>query len=236
MAKSNPKAASETSTHQTTNADIGVQFLLAEFNSIRSFKEQSVSIGDKRIDVFLTLSSALIAGLGLFSQSSIAPQTFLIIAFCGSFGLLVIGLVTLYQVIDRDILIVDYVHSINRIRGYFAEHAPHIQPYLLMPTSVTFPKYNWKSSNRRIPMVINGFSLGALCAFSSLLIRNTTTPDFISIASFIIAFLLMYGLQEMYASRIFKQAEIKAHESRTVSLFESHARFRESQKTNAPKN
>ena len=236
MAKSSPKPANETSLRQVTNADIGIQFLLAEFNSIRSFKEQSVSIGDKRVDVFLTLSSALIAGLGLFSQSGIAPQTFLIIALCGSLGLLVIGLVTLYQVIDRDILIVDYIHAINRIRGYFAEHAPHIQSYLLMPTSVVFPKYNWQSSNRRIPMVINGFSAGALCALSSLLVRNTTTPDFISIASLIIAFLVMYGFQEIYARRIFKQAEIKAHESRTVSLFESHEHFRESSKTNVRKN
>jgi len=228
MAKSNPKAANEIGTLQPTHTDIGVQFLLAEFNSIRSFKEQSVSIGDKRVDVFLTLSSALIAGLGLFSQSKITPQTFLIIAFCGSFGLLAIGLVTLYQVIDRDILIVDYVHSINRIRGYFAEHAPHIQPYLLMPASVEFPKYNWKSSNRRIPMVINGFSFGALFVFSGLLIRSTMTPDFISIALFITAFLFMYGLQEIYAGRIFKQAEINARESRSVSMFEAHERFRES--------
>jgi len=234
MAKSNPKTASETSTHQTTNTDIGVQFLLAEFNSIRSFKEQSVSIGDKRVDIFLTLSSALIAGLGFFSQSGIAPQTFLVIAFCGSFGLLVLGLVTLYQVIDRDILIIEYIHAINGIRGYFAEHAPHIQPYLLMPTSDRFPEYNWQSSNRRIPMVINGFSFGALCMFSSLFIRNTTTPDFNSITSFIITFVSMYGFQEIYTRRIFIQAQIKADKNRKSGTFRLHERNRDAHKPNAP--
>ena len=235
MPKITAKSAKETNVGQSASTHIGSQFLLAEFNSIRSFKEQSVSIGDKRVDVFLTLSSALIAGLGLFSQSGIDPYIFLIIALCGSFGLFVIGLVTYHQVIDRDILIIDYIRAINRIRGYFAEHAPHIQPYLLMPTSLTFPKYNWQSSNRRIPMVINGFSFGALCALSSLLVRNTTTSDFISIASLIIAFLLMYGFQEIYARKIFNKAEVKARESRTVSLFESHERFRESLRINAPK-
>jgi hypothetical protein len=235
MTKSSPKQSGEISSSKLTTSDIGVQFLLADFNSIRTFKEQSVSIGDKRVDIFITLSSALTGGLGLLSQTGIDLRTFLFIALCGAFGLLVIGLVTFYQVVDRDILIVDYIHAINRIRGFFAENAPHIQPYLLMPTSHIYPKYNWQSSNRRIPMVINGLSAGALCALLTLLIRNLTIPDFVSVLSLAIAFLITFSLQEIYSHRIFKRAESKAHQSRTENLFESHEQFRESFKTNSRK-
>jgi hypothetical protein len=206
--------------------EIGVQFLLADFNSIRAFKEQSISIGDKRIDVFLTITSASVVGLGLLSQTGIDYQSFLFVALFGSLSLLAMGIVVFVQVVDRDILIVDYIRAINRIRSYFADNAPHIRPFLLMPTSHEFPRYSWQSSNRRIPMVVNSLSTGAFAAFLYLLIQHSALPDFYSVLLAGIFFILTYTLHEIYASRLFNKAEIKAGESRTVSLFDSHKGFR----------
>src|SRR5579862_2318853 len=94
--------------------------LLAEFEALREFKEQDTSIGDKRIDVLLTLAAGLGAGLGLLSQSGMDPRAFLFLAGFAAFGLLVIGLSTLAEVIDRNIDVVDYLRAINRIREHFA--------------------------------------------------------------------------------------------------------------------
>jgi hypothetical protein len=153
--------------------ETGKQFMLAELDNIRAFKEQSVTIGDKRVDVFLTLASALVAGLGLLSQTGINARSFLFVALGGALSLLAMGINVFRQVLERDILLVDYIRYMNRIRCYFAERAPHLKPFLLMPTSHNFPKYDWQSSNRRTPMVINAVASGIAVALISMLVKNT---------------------------------------------------------------
>lgn len=206
--------------------EIGEKFLIEEFNSLRSFKEQSVLIADKRADSLLTLASAFVAGLGLLSQTKIDTENLLTIAAIGTLALLLIGTITFKQVIDRDILIVDYIRAINRIRAYFAEHAPQIQSFLLMPTSHEFPTYQWQSSNRRVPMVINGISIGVFVIVSDMLMEGRDAPTLILSAIGIISALLFYNVQSLYARRLFQFAEQKARERRTVSLFDSHQSFR----------
>lgn len=166
------------------------------------------------------------AGVGLLSQSSIDGRSFLLVTLLGSLSLLAVGIVVLRQVIDRDILIVDYIRAINRIRKYFAEEAPQLQPFLLMPTAHEYPPYRWPSSNRQIPMVINSLSAGMSAVVIDLLVQPgaplTLAPVLIGGA----LFLVVYILQIAYANRLFDRAERKARESRSASLFESHSVFR----------
>ncbi|MBP6178506.1 MAG: hypothetical protein KA473_10960 [Anaerolineales bacterium] len=210
-----------------TISDIGVKFLLEEFNAVRSFKEQSVAIADKRVDSLLTFASALAAGLGLFSRLNVSTENFLTIAEAGVLSLLLIGVITFKQVVDRSILIVDYIRSINRIRAYFAERVPQIQPYILMPISHEFPSYQWQSSNHRIPMVINGIAVGVIVIIGNMLFVNSVSPNLILLAIGIIVALLIYNLQSLYARRSFQIAERKSREMRAISLFKSHQDFRE---------
>jgi len=201
--------------------ETGKQFMLAELENVRAFKEQGVTIGDKRVDVFLTMASALVAGLGLLSQTGINGRSFLFVALGGSLSLLVIGITVFRQVLERDILLVDYIRYMNRIRFYFAERAPHLKPFLLMPTSHNFPKYDWQSSNRRIPMVINAISLGVAAAIVSMLLKKHEYPEFFEVGIATILFVLGYLLQEYYARRFFLRAEAKAKQKYTVTLFDA---------------
>lgn len=220
------KEAKEKQSDETIS-DLGTKFLLEEFNAVRSFKEQSVAIADRRVDSLLTFASALVAGLGFFSQFDVSTESFLLIVEIGVLGLLLIGIITFKQVVDRSVLIVDYIRSINRIRAYFAERAPQIQPYLLMPVSHDFPSYQWQSSNHRVPMVINGIAVGTAAIVGKMLFSESASPGLILLDIGIVATLLTYNLQSLYARRIFRVAEQKAREKRTVSLFASHQGFRE---------
>jgi hypothetical protein len=208
---------------KTENEDIalGTQFLLADFNLIRGFKEQIINIVDKRIDVFLKFTSVVIAGLGILSQLGLDNQNYILIILISSFFVMMIGIITFQQVIEGDILVIDYVRAINRIRSYFVDKAPHTKPYFLMPTSHHFPKYKWQSSQRRLPMLINSLSLGTFVTTNYLLIWQTKFPDFFSVLLSVNFLLLTYVLQAIYANRSFNQAEVKAQEGRTVTLFES---------------
>ncbi len=200
-------------------AEIGSAFMLAEFANIQVFAIQSMNIEDKRIDVFLTLSSALLAGLGLLSQTGIDKQSLLLVSLGGALGLLTIGVLIFNQILHVDTLIIDYIRSLNQIRRYFAEKSPHIKPYLSMPTTDTYPKYNWRSSSRRIPMVINGLSAGASIAIISIIIRQSLTPDFSAILVASVTTIVAYFLQDLYSKRIFARAEKKAKERHSVTLF-----------------
>jgi hypothetical protein len=202
-------------------AELGIQFMLAEFTNLQEFIKQSMSIEDKRIDVFLTLSSALLAGLGLLSQSSIDKQSFLFVGLGAALGLLAIGILVFQQVIHVDILIIDYIRNLNRVRCFFAEKAPHIRPYLFMPITHEYPKYNWQSSSRRIPMVVNSLSAGVSVSMMSLVYRQIISPDFLTTLIGGIVFIFVYLLQGYYAKRKFLQAETKAKQRNSVALYDS---------------
>jgi len=202
-------------------AEVGIQFMLAEFTNLQGFIMQSMTIEDKRVDVFLTLSSALLAGLGLLSQTGIDKQSFLFVGLGGALGLLAIGILIFQQVLHVDILIIDYIRSLNRIRCYFAEKAPHIQPYLFMPITQDYPKYSWQSSSRRIPMLINCLSAGISAAIVSVVYRQSVIFDYFAIIILGVIFIVAYLIQKYYAKWTFLKAEKKAKLRHSVALFDS---------------
>jgi hypothetical protein len=207
--------------------ELGTRFLLADFELVRRFKEQSVAIADRRIDVYLTLASALGGGLVVLSQLRMQSQAFLTLALISLVILLIIGASTVSIVIDRDILIVDYIRAGNRIRAYFAERAPDIKDYLLMPTAYDFPPYGWQSSNRQIAIIGNGVVAGAIASIISLLVSGSPGVDQYTVTPGIIVSASIYLLQRLYALIAYRKAEAKAKAKRSVSLFGSHQGFLE---------
>src|SRR5258708_37546403 len=99
--------------HPGTGAS--ADFLLAKYQMMRGLKDQSVSISEKRVDLHMGLTTAVAGGLVLLAQTHITTQDLFVVIVLGSAGLLLIGLTTLRQVIERDILTVDYIRAGNRI-------------------------------------------------------------------------------------------------------------------------
>ena len=218
MPKSNEK-------DETGSPNLGpdgdIRFLLPEYESLRQFREQNVAIADKRVDVLLALSSGLIAVLGLLFQNFTSVRDFIIVAIVGLSWLLVIGITTLKQVIERDIVIVDLIRSLNKIRAYFGDRAPHIQSHLLMPATQNFPRYDWQFSNIPIPIFINGLTVAGLFLGCRLWFGGISLADEISFWLGITTFVVVCCLQALYANIVFVRARKKASISGTVSLYES---------------
>src|SRR5262249_16157228 len=125
-------------------------------------------------------------------------------------------------VLDRDVLITDYIRTINRIRAYFYKNSEHIQSYLLMPTSHRYPEYKWVSSNRSALIVVNGFCFCAFFVLGSFLIRGFISLDVISVILALASFVVSYFTQNQYANAFFKNAEAMARKKETVSLYKSY--------------
>lgn len=213
-----PTPKSSDASHAQT--ELGVQFLLADFNNLREFTHAAQSGSDKRNDVLLALGSALAVGLGLLRQTPIASTNFLLIALSSALGLLAISLATFRQVLRKDIGAMDYIRGMNRIRAYFAEQAPQIQPFLFLPTSHEYPSYQplWVAGHIQITAVMNSLLAGACIAIGTLLGRHLPSLDLVSVSLGVAASLIAYVLQMRYAKQVYNQAEKMARSVRDRTL------------------
>lgn len=204
--------------------ELGVQFLLADFNNLREFNHAAQSGSDKRNDVLLALGSALAVGLGLLRQTPIDSTNFLLIALSSALGLLAISLATFRQVLRKDIGAMDYIRGMNRIRAYFAEQAPQIQPFLFLPTTHKYPSYQplWVAGHIQITAVMNSLLAGACIAIGMLLGHHSSSLDLVSVSLGVAASLIAYVLQMRYAKRVYVQAEKLIRSVRDRTLAGSH--------------
>lgn len=193
-------------------------FLLVEYQMMRGLKDQSVSIGDKRVDLHLGLATAVAGGLVLLAQTRVSIQDLLVVILLGSVGLLLVGITTVRQVIDRDILTIDYIRAGNRIRSYFAERDELLKGYLLMPTKQTYPPYGWHSSSRALTLGLNSLSLGALVTVGLMLQQEQSKFDLNDLWIGTAAGVVLYLVQAGYAKVKFSFAARAARASGSVSL------------------
>ena len=139
----------------------------------------------------------------------------------GSAVVVVTSMLAFKQVLDNEILIIDYIRAINRIRSYFVENAPYIKPFLLMPTSSDYPKYGWRSSLRYIPILLSSLSFGIATTIIVSSVRCVVLPNIVNISLSIVAFILIYISHITYAKFYFKKADKKARDITTV-LYEAN--------------
>jgi hypothetical protein len=135
-----------------------------------------------------------------------------------------ISLTTFRQTVNRDILTADYIRALNRIRGFFAEHSPLIQPYLLMPVSHDVPHYGRHSQARQTTVVINSLLVGAGAAVVYLLVAGITSVDWIAVIIASLAFAATFAALTGFAYMIYARAERRAHLRGSLTTFALHER------------
>ncbi len=214
MIESQPNAAPE--------PDLGAQFLLAEMENMRRFKEQSDLLSDRRADVLITLTSALGAGLILFYQSLPDKTVILPIVLIATLSVLSVGIITLVQITNAEIYSTQYIRAINSIRAYFARNAPAIKPYLLAPTNSNHPRFGRSSRNRAVGLVINSLLSGITTVTISFLIRPGYPVDVVNIGIFVITLAVTFLVLLSYTNIINRRAErrTQAHGNAEDSLDE----------------
>jgi hypothetical protein len=118
------------------------EFMLAEFNAIQSHVIKFEEAKSNRVNFFLIVVAAAAAGVsGLIGNSNFQAAVNLIIAFA-SFGLLILGIAVLNQLIRYSEAIVGLYRRAGRIRRYFVDSDAGIKPYLAFEASDDRPLMN----------------------------------------------------------------------------------------------
>ena len=117
------------------NKNASVEFLLAEFNAIQSHVIKLEEAKSNRVNFCLIVIAAVTAGVsGLVGNSNFQSVLKLIVA-ASSFGLFILGIAILNQLIRYSEAIVGLYRRAGRIRRYFADNDAAIRPYLAFEAS-----------------------------------------------------------------------------------------------------
>lgn len=120
--------------------------LLEEYRAYRDFVTRNEAAGETRVNLFLTVNSALVAILALGGGALLAapdgPGGVVLILLIGA--LLLVGRTVLVRTVRRNLITTHVLHHVECIRGELARGHPDVEPLLA-----------WKSGHagaaRRLP-------------------------------------------------------------------------------------
>lgn len=191
-----------------------LDFMLAEYETLRSVRSGLMSLGESRANIFLLTVSGGLAGLAILYGSSgweeiAAPIIGVVLA-----GLFLLGLITFARSIERNIGIKVYARGMNRIRQYFVQLYPNLSDYLILPVSDDRPAFKsmgWLPKGGRflglssMVAVIN--SIVASVAVLGFCKGSCWITDQASYIASILAFLAVLFGQHIYMSIRLGKAE-----------------------------
>jgi hypothetical protein len=214
---------------QSKPEEHSLDFMLAEFETLRGLRSDMKSMGESRVNIFLlAVSGGLVGGLALLNKSSgfenvLPPMTGLVILV----GLFLLGFITFRRTIETDINMKIYARGLNRIRRYFVQLDPDLREYLLLPISDDQPRFGtlgWLPSGGQF------FSLESMVAVINSTIATVAVSAFargilelenLQVGIDILTFLVVCGAHYRYMSNRFKKAENQA-ENQPGIRFPSH--------------
>ena len=121
---------------QTASIERGEEFLLSEFQQVNDLWRHTDSRLESGLNIYLTATAIVIPGLVYIFQNINDFSAFLKIYSLIAIGLLVGGLVLDRRISGTARVKAEYIHALNRIRGYFKERYPQIAQRLVLPSEV----------------------------------------------------------------------------------------------------
>jgi hypothetical protein len=153
--------------------DPATTFVLAEHARLAELYLETRETAERRVTLFLTLTTTIVGALVALFQFKLAPRDFLETALAGVVGVLLLGASTFHRVIERSMQGTEYLRAINRIHHFFVERAPEIEPYLYWPPYDDVPHYDFHgvggAETREIVMLIDSALFGAAVGLSVLI-------------------------------------------------------------------
>ena len=191
-----------------------MNFLMAEYSELNQEFKRLRGEGLNRLNFFIAITSSVLGGLVLLSQSGKTSGIFLqIVALGALFFLVLIGWDTFRFAISRDISTDENLRRIGRIRKFFADDYPPIAKHL--PWQVDDEPTSWVKRNssgiRRTSQSIISLLLSLIVAVSASILTN---QPLILGSSGIVSFMVAYALLRQYANKRFKKALLSAIKDR----------------------
>lgn len=190
-----------------------LNFLLSEYEVLKESISTEISLGETRINMFITITSGAVVLLTLMSHLAKDDITiFYITSTSILLSLLLLGLCIFARLIDRDIMLVIYTRGMNRIRHFFVEQEPSIVKYLILPIFDDTPKFYRSRTKRRVGLrhltaIINGLIAAFLTYTLFALVFHVSSVSWQRIIVSVLSFVIVISLQEIYARSRLRSAE-----------------------------
>ena len=192
-------------TDRTSRQHISAKFMLVELNKLNERLMHEDTLGDKRLNLYITLSSGILGTLMVLQQIKGVPFSEILHVALLVFVLIwLLGLLTFRRLIERIIEIVDYMRAINRIRRFFVNLEKDTEKYLMQPAldnKPAFTDWSFKIGSRAICELICSFAFGALITtlYTKFFSPEITSTGVVIGISF---FLLHWLLLQIYTWRL----------------------------------
>ncbi len=200
-------------TTQTQEGGGSVEFIIAEYNQISEETRRLRGEGLSRLNFFITITSSILAGLVVLSQSNAATNTTVQLVSIGALLFLVlIGWNAFRFTISRDISTDFNIRATGRIHRFFIDRDPSLSQYL-----------TWQDHDEPTSWVVNNISnlrstsqslLSSLLALTAGLTAHLLTSNLTwSIATGLLGFVISLFSLHSYARSRFEKARRKAEDT-----------------------
>ncbi len=179
------------------------EFLLAEYKTFSDSFWRNEETGEKRVEFFITLATAVIGALVALATSQTqlpAEATYAVMVFALA-GLLGFGIVTLRRVIKRNSVTDEYKRAMEIVRGHFRNEDERLLDY--QPFVKRGPRKTGTGGLADVVALMNRLVVAALGVMGGLLFKQTLpVVGVIGLVGFVVA----WRAQVWYVERKYAQA------------------------------
>ncbi len=208
------KARKEGELQDLENSESVEWFLRSEYDRLTEMLLYTKEMGQKRVQFWLTVISAIGGLLAVIYQINGADAGFLTFTMVALLGILLLGLVIFLKLVQRTITSVEYLRAQGKIKRYFVDKMPKIEKYFYFPVTDDQPKlvhsFAFKltgSSMRLLVVVINSFLIAAVVAILPRMVYGNWEFVGYQIVMGIAVFVMSFALHEAFTCKLFQQAE-----------------------------
>ncbi|MFC1721939.1 hypothetical protein ACFL0Z_03425 [Patescibacteria group bacterium] len=212
--------SSQKSAKEAEMADLEIEesvdwFMRAEYDRLTEMLLYTKEMGQKRVQFWLTVVSAIGGLLAVIYQINGADTGFLGITTLLLFGVFILGFVVYIKLIQRTITSVEYIRAQGKIKKYFVQKKPDVAKYFFFPIADDKPDLTYSvafkltgSSLRLLVVVINSFLIAGIAAIIPRIVYGSWQFLAYQIIMAVSVFVLVFVLQEALTARMFKRAEM----------------------------
>ena len=108
------------------------EYMLAVYNSSSADFRSNEQVGDRRINLYITLATAVIGGLLVLSTKQFTGSLlFSVVIICAAIiAILAVGIFTFFRMLQRNIVTDEYVRSMKNVGKFFVLRNPRIKVFL----------------------------------------------------------------------------------------------------------
>jgi hypothetical protein len=199
--------------NETQDSEIkkyAVNFLIAEYSELNQEFRRLREEGLNRLNFFIAITSSVLGGLVLLSQSASASGIFLqVVALGALFFLVLIGWDTFRFTISRDESTDKNIRRMGRIRRFFEDEYPPIEKYL--PWQSHDEPTSWVTKNTSAIRQTSQSIISLLLTLMVIILVSIaeTQPILLGVIG-IVSFIIIFALLGFYAKNRYKKATVRA--------------------------